>query len=61
TATSDGNYVYARGQDIVTFGPGDGDAGVHGPNEYIEIDKLIEATKIYAITAIEWCQVAAID
>lgn len=61
TATSDGNYVYARGQDIVTIGPGDGDAGVHGPNEYIEVDKLIEATKIYAMTAIEWCQVAAMD
>jgi acetylornithine deacetylase len=60
TATSDGNYVYARGQDIVTFDPGDGDAVVHGPNEYIGVNKLIEATKIYAIAAIEWCQVASI-
>jgi acetylornithine deacetylase len=59
TATSDGNYLYARGQNIVTFGPGSGDAGVHGPNEYIEINKLIEATKVNAITAIEWCGVNA--
>lgn len=60
TATSDGNYVHARGQDIVTFGPGGGDAGVHGPNEYVEVSKLIEATKVYAVMAIEWCAIDAI-
>jgi acetylornithine deacetylase len=59
TATSDGNYVHARGQDIVTLGPGSEDAGVHGPNEYVEVDKLIQAAKVYAVTAIEWCEVAA--
>ena len=57
TATSDGNYVHAQGQIIVTFGPGSEDAGVHGPNEYIEIDKLIQAAKVYAYTAIDWCGV----
>lgn len=58
TATSDGNYVHARGQDIVTLGPGSEDAGVHGPDEYIEVDQLIQAAKVYAVTAIEWCAVA---
>ena len=60
TFTSDGNYLNARGQDIVTFGPGGVDAGVHGPNEYIEIKELIEAAKIYALTAIDWCGVSAL-
>ena len=61
TATSDGNYLHARGQDIVTCGPGGADAGVHGPNEYIKITQLIEAAKIYALTAIEWCGVSSIN
>ncbi len=55
TATSDGNYLYANGQTIVTFGPGSPDAGVHGPNEIIEVDKLLAATKIFALMAIEYC------
>lgn len=57
TATSDGNYVHAQGQVIVTCGPGSEDAGVHGSNEYVEVDKLVKAAKIYAVTAIEWCSV----
>jgi acetylornithine deacetylase len=61
TFTSDGNYLYARGQDIVTFGPGGADAGVHGPNEFIEIKELIEAAKIYALAAIEWCGISAMS
>jgi acetylornithine deacetylase/succinyl-diaminopimelate desuccinylase-like protein len=58
TGTSDGNYLHAQGQDIVTFGPGSEDAGVHGPNEYVEAGKLVEATKVYALMAIEWCGLA---
>jgi formylaminopyrimidine deformylase len=60
TGTSDGNYAFARGQDIITFGPGDGDAGVHGPNEFISVDQLIQAAKVYAVMAIDWCGVASI-
>lgn len=58
TATSDGNYLYARGQNIVTFGPGLESAGVHGSNEYIGVDNLIKACKVYAVMAIEWCGLA---
>lgn len=55
TATSDGNYLFANGQTIITFGPGSSDAGVHGPNETIDVEKLVTATKILALAAIEYC------
>jgi acetylornithine deacetylase len=55
TATSDGNYLFANGQTVVTFGPGSPDAGVHGTNETINLDNLITATKIYALAAINYC------
>jgi acetylornithine deacetylase/succinyl-diaminopimelate desuccinylase-like protein len=58
SGTSDGNYVAARGQSIVTMGPGDGSAGVHGSNEYVGVDNLVKAAKVYALTALEWCGVA---
>ena len=55
TATSDGNYLAERGQIIVTCGPGLEGSGVHGPNEFISIDNLVEAAKVYALCALEWC------
>lgn len=61
TSTSDGNYLFARGQDIITFGPGNLNAGVHGTNEHISVEKLVQAAKVYALMAIEWCGVASID
>ncbi len=57
TATSDGNYLAERGQVIVTFGPGLEDAGVHGPNEFLDVADLVEAAKVYAALALEWCGV----
>jgi acetylornithine deacetylase len=38
----------------VVFGPGDL-AVAHGPDEYIEIDQLIRAAKILALTIVDWC------
>ena len=55
TTTSDANYLHQYGHDIITFGPGEIEAGVHGPNEYVNIDNLVESTKIYALSAINWC------
>ena len=40
-------------KDIITFGPGNIESGVHGPNECIDIEKLINCTKIYALTILE--------
>lgn len=38
----------------VIFGPGPTDQ-MHATNEYARIDDLITATKIYALTILEWC------
>jgi acetylornithine deacetylase len=43
----------------VSCGPGNLSMGTHGPDEYVPIDQLIEATKIYAAMAIEWCELAS--
>tara|TARA_Y100001970_G_scaffold264257_1_gene350673 strand:- start:695 stop:1984 length:1290 start_codon:yes stop_codon:yes gene_type:complete len=56
TTTSDANYLHQYGHDIITFGPGSIESGVHGPNEYIDIKNLVDCTKIYALAAINWCE-----
>ncbi|MFZ5968355.1 MAG: peptidase [Bacillota bacterium] len=38
----------------VIFGPGPGETA-HKANEYVEVDKLIETTKIIACTVLDWC------
>ena len=53
TTTSDANYLFNNVKDIITFGPGNIESGVHGPNECIDIEKLINCTKIYALTILE--------
>ena len=37
------------------FGP-DGD-GLHGDDEYVDVESLIETTKVIAATTIDWCGV----
>ena len=53
TTTSDENYLFNNVKDIITFGQGNIESGVHGPNECIDIEKLINCTKIYALTILE--------
>ena len=38
----------------VMFGPGD-IAMAHAPNEYVEIEKLVDAAKVLLLLVIEWC------
>jgi succinyl-diaminopimelate desuccinylase len=56
--TTDGTILYCRaGVPIVTCGPGD----VHIPhhiNEWLGIDELIEATRLYAVAALRFLGVA---
>jgi len=42
----------------ISCGPGNLHMGTHGPDEYIPIDQLIEATKIYASMIVRWCGLA---
>lgn len=41
----------------VIFGPGSTDQ-MHATNEFVKIEDLVAATKIYAITLLDWCGVA---
>ena len=41
----------------VIFGPGPTDQ-MHATNEYARVDDLIAATKVYALTILDWCGIA---
>ncbi len=54
----DANFWYPQGQDCLVFGVGDPAWGIHGTNEFLPVDDLIKATKVFAATTLEWCGVA---
>ncbi len=41
----------------VVIGPGETKVA-HYPNEYIELNELVRAAKLFAITTIRWCEIA---
>jgi acetylornithine deacetylase/succinyl-diaminopimelate desuccinylase family protein len=50
----DMNYLFEKGVPCIVWGPGD--IGLaHGTNEYVEVEQLISAAKLYAATAVNWC------
>jgi acetylornithine deacetylase len=49
-------YVNYHGIDCPTIGPRG--ANIHGADEYVEVDSLVETAKAVAFTAIDWCGVA---
>ena len=57
-AVCDAYYLNRQGIPAVVLGPGALNNNVHGDNEFIYIDDLISATKIYAAMAMDWCGVA---
>ena len=55
-AVSDAGFIQdACGIDVVSFGPGDTKMGTHGEDEFVPIDQLITATKVYAEMIQRWC------
>ncbi|CAN5659564.1 ArgE/DapE family deacylase [soil metagenome] len=54
----DANFWYPQGQDCLVFGVGDPSWGIHGTNEFLPVDDLIKATKVFAVTTLDWCGVA---
>jgi succinyl-diaminopimelate desuccinylase len=57
--TTDGTILFGRdGVPIVTCGPGNW-LIPHHVDEYLEIDQLVEATKLYALAAIRYLGVAS--
>ena len=57
-AVCDAYYLGRLGIPAIVLGPGALNNNVHGDNEFIYIDDLIKATKIYAAMAMDWCEVA---
>jgi len=55
-AVDDAAFLNRAGIPAVSIGPGDLSI-CHAPNEYVEIAELVDATKIYALSIVEWCGV----
>lgn len=52
-AVTDAAFYAGAGVDAVIYGPSG--AGLHGEDEYVEIDSLTECAKVYAATILRWC------
>ncbi len=55
----DANIMSEKGAATVIFGPGDLSWGAHGTNEYVPIDQVITACKVYASLIVDLCGPAA--
>ncbi|MGH2616489.1 MAG: M20 family metallopeptidase [Thermomicrobiales bacterium] len=53
----DANFWFPLGQPSLIFGVGDPSWGIHGTNEFLPIDDLIEATRVFAAVTMAWCGV----
>lgn len=53
SATNDGNYMVERGYETVTFGTHG--YGIHGTNEHVRCDDLLDVTKTLALFLADWC------
>jgi acetylornithine deacetylase/succinyl-diaminopimelate desuccinylase-like protein len=53
----DANIMAGEGETMIIFGPGDLAFGAHGTNEYVPIDQVIDAAKVYAHLIADWCGV----
>ena len=56
-AVSDAAFLNPQGVPSIVYGPGSL-LVAHAPDEYIEIDELMVATKTYALVTMEWCEVS---
>jgi len=52
--TSDASFIRQAGIPTIVLGPGSIELA-HGFNEYVEIQDLVDAAKLYAFTVVEWC------
>ena len=58
TAATDLNYLVLKGIPGVILGPGDIADGVHGIDEFLPVNQLVECAKVYAATIVNWCGVS---
>jgi acetylornithine deacetylase/succinyl-diaminopimelate desuccinylase family protein len=52
--TSDASFIRQAGIPTILVGPGSIEVA-HGFNEYVAIQDLLDAAKLYAMTIVEWC------
>jgi len=57
----DANIMSERGATTVIFGPGDLSWGAHGTNEYVPVEQVVAACKVYAGLIIDLCGAPAED
>ncbi len=43
------------GVPVVYFGPGDCSMGVHGPNEFVPLQQVLDCAKVLAAMVVNWC------
>jgi len=55
----DVNYLFEKGVKGVNWGPGDLSMGIHGANEYVPVEQILDAAKIYAAAIVNWCCLSA--
>ena len=55
-AVDDAAFLNKAGIPAVTIGPGSLTVA-HAPNEHVEIEELMDACRIYALSIVEWCGV----
>jgi acetylornithine deacetylase/succinyl-diaminopimelate desuccinylase family protein len=55
-AVCDGAFYRAAGADPIIFGPRGADA--HGPDEWVDIDSIVDVAKVMAVAAVEYCGLA---
>ena len=56
-AVCDAAFLGAQGVPAIVYGPGSL-LVAHAPDEYIDIDELLTATKTYALATMDWCGLA---
>ncbi len=56
----DANIMAGEGETTVIFGPGDLAFGAHGTDEFVPVDQVIEACKVYAHLIVDWCGVVTV-
>jgi succinyl-diaminopimelate desuccinylase len=54
--STDAHWFQERGIETILIGTGRNDTNVHDADEFVYIEDLINATKIYALTALNYLQ-----
>jgi acetylornithine deacetylase/succinyl-diaminopimelate desuccinylase family protein len=54
SAVDDASFLNQAGIPTISMGPGDIRVA-HAANEYVDIQELVDAAKVYALSIVEWC------